>query len=232
MSLRQFTSQDFQIINGQKKSLNITQGGIYLIFYKIQGCQGCSAFEPIFLQLSTEDKRVNYGILDLTYNRDIIKVSRDTTTVIEKVPHLILYVQGSPRALFKGEKNLLSLKSFLTGALSQITVQPLPSVDVRGAMHQQPQQQTFVAQQQIPLQQNMYGGTQSSTYVNVPDVTVPSQANKLMQGGSQGAMAVHSSMKQQCDPDDEDCLLMPTNVIPHNMPWESDFHKYMTYGKI
>ena len=185
-------------------SMNINLPGNYLVFFKFDGCRGCEVFLPMFTQLSREDRRISYGITDLTYNRNIVQMSKPTTTPITTVPHLIIYCQGKPHARFTGEKNMKALKDFLSGVLANIP-QPQP-------------QSSFVPQ-------NMYGGhSNQGTVVNIPDSHPPRQASRMATSGQAQA---HPSMQNQCDPDDEDCLLMPSHIIPHNMPWESDYKRMM-----
>ena len=207
MSVHQLSTQNFYVVGNQRQSLNIDYSGNVLVLFKVQECQGCAAFEPVFLQLSREEKRASIAILDLTYNREIVHMSRHTTTPIQKVPKLILYVQGRPHARFKGDKTLQSLRNFITDAL-QVTQQ------------QPSQQHTFVQQQP---QQNLYGGPPpQGRAAYMPDIQPPKQAINMAQGIGGHA---HPSMQQQCDPDDTECLMIPDQIIPHNMPWESDFKK-------
>ena len=209
MSIHQLSTQNFHVVGQQRQSLNINYGGNVLVFFKLQECQGCAAFEPVFNQLSTEEQRVSVAVLDLTYNREIVQMSRSSTTPIQKVPCLILYVQGRPHARFKGQKDLQSLKNFITGALQAVPQQP-------------PQQSSFVPQQQPP-QQNMYGGSQQPQgSAFMPDIVPPKAAINMAHYGPAQA---HPSMQQQCDPDDDECLMIPKNIIPKNMPWESDYKK-------
>lgn len=187
------------------KSMNINLPGNYLVFFKFDGCKGCEVFLPIFTQLSREDRRISYGIVDLTYNRNIVQMSKPTTTHINIVPHLIIYVQGKPHARFTGEKNRKALTEFLSGVLATVP------------QHQP--QASFVPQQ------NMYGGPSTQgTIVNIPDSQPPRQASRM---ATSGMAQAHPSMQKQCDPDDEECLLMPAHITPHNMPWEVDVKRIM-----
>ena len=209
MSVHQLSTKNFHI-SDNRQTLNIDYSGNVLVFFKIQDCDGCAAFEPVFHQLAREEKQASAAILDLTYNRDIIHMSRRTSTPIHKVPHLLLYVQGRPHARFKGEKTIDALRNFINDALK--VVQPS-------------QQHTFVQQQpqNIPQPQNIYGGAQPrGGSVFMPDIQPSKQAINMAQGS--GGQA-HPSMQQQCDPDTDECLLIPEQVIPHNMPWGGDYKK-------
>jgi thiol-disulfide isomerase/thioredoxin len=211
------TSRNFQVIEGQtKNSLCVNVPNQILVFYKTSGCTYCKLLEPIVRQLANEDKRITYGIVDFTNDKAIVKMSRETTTVIETVPQLILYSDGKPYAKFTGEKNLNSLKSFLTTTLNTIA--------------QKVNQQQFVPQQQFP--QNMYGGQQQSNSSFGPDAqSPPSQAARIAQG-NQIARTVHASMQNQCDPEKESCIHLPKGITPKNQPWQIDIIRFSEYGEI
>jgi|SRR5579862_2314890 len=179
--------------NSNTLTINVT-GNIF-VFFKLQNCEGCNAFEPVFKKLASEDRRVIYGIVDLTNNNQITQISKTTTTPIQTVPHLILYINGQPFAKFKGQKNLNGIKNFLSEALTLAStqqprepVQPIPS--------------SFVPQQ------NMYNNQQYAP-----------QNNNIQQ------QPTHSSMQKKCESDDGTCLMVPNDVIPYNLPWQSDFNK-------
>lgn len=221
-------NQNHFYVNGQNLCVNVP--GVILIFFKSQGCQHCKQLEPIFLQFARSNSRISYGIIDLTYNKNVVNISRNTKTPIQTVPQLYLYFEGRPYARFKGNKNIQSLESFVTNALDMYSqsVQQAPQHALAPQYGQQsaPQERHFV-------QQNMYGaGSNRGGYA--PDTqSMPRQASGMMQhGGHPVASSAHPSMPQQCDPDDDDCLFVPDQIIPHNMPWESDLRKYAEHGKI
>jgi thioredoxin family protein len=223
MSLHGLSATNFKVIvdpRSNLKHLTITVQGIVVVFFKKTGCQGCAVLEPVYSQISAEDKRLVFCIIDLQYNASVTSMARDTSTPIQTVPQIFMYVNGRPHAKFRGQRNAQAVKAFINDAIISIP---------------QPQQQPmYNANAFVPsnVGQNMYGGNnyaQGPTYS--PEVNVPRQASQLAHGGHV-AMSSHPSMQQQCDPDDENCLMVPQNSIPHNLPWESDFRKYMESGKI
>ena len=123
MSIVQLYPGNFKLVGRQRKTMNISLPGNVLVFYKMQDCRGCQAVEPIFQQLASIEPRVQYAICDLTNARDIIAMSHQTKTQIQKVPHMILYVGGSPHARFRGDKNIPSLRGFIAQALAQAPAQ-------------------------------------------------------------------------------------------------------------
>lgn len=135
--------QNFQVGGGGgKRTLNLqTREPMVLCFFKQQGCPACTAFEPIFAQLSKMDPSVSYGICDLSgQNRDIIRMSQGTTSTITAVPFLVMYVHGKPFAVFRGKKNIPSLRSFIDkvrGMMSQRRQAPPTHHQQMGGHHQQ-----------------------------------------------------------------------------------------------
>lgn len=194
-----------------KQSMCLKVGGIILVLFKIQGCTGCASIEPIFRSFANRDNRVSYGIVDLTREKQIVQMSRATTTVIQTVPRIIIYTEGKPFAVFTGEKSQRGIQTFIDNILEQ---------------YKPPQRQVYPQQAPPPQQsfvpQNMYGGPQTDSPAFMPASQPPRRAMGI--ATNHGGMA-HPSMNQQCDSDDEDCLLMPEQIIPHNMPWESDYKK-------
>jgi hypothetical protein len=212
--------------------MNITLPGSVLVLYVMQNCAGCKAVDPIFRQLANTEPRVKYAICDLTNAREIITMSHQTKTQLQKVPCLILYINGRPHARFKGDKNIPSLRNFCSNALAAAPRQ---------------QQQEFVQQGG-----NMYGGGQG--YSQQPPVSQmpsqyrqqPNQAQQGQQGKDKfwmpelgktptmtGALRGGGGGTQYAylgtvDDEDEDKLLVPNQVIPHNEPWMSQYKKIGT----
>ncbi len=210
MSIYTLGVQNFGLIDG---SMNINVGGLLLVLFKMQGSQESSALESIFAKLPSKNPHVKYAVCDLTYNRNVIDMSRSSTTVIQKPPVIILYVDRKPFALFKGSKDLTSLDRFVINALKALQEQRAK------------QQPTF---SQPPPQQNMYGGPpqQRGNSAYIPEIG-------NMNSKTAKASGMHQSLlKQQVDDEDDSSLKMPDNVIPHNLPWESDIVKLIESGKI
>jgi len=231
MSVAQLYPGNFKLVGRQRKTMNISLSGNVLVLFVMPECKGCQAVEPIFRQLANIEHRVAYAICNLGNARDVISMSHQTKTQIQKVPCIILYVDGRPHARFKGEKNIPALRSFCSRALAAAP----PA-----------QQQDFVQQQG-----NMYGGGGQGGYSQQPPVSqMPPQYQRQQQGQGQGkdkfwmpelgktptmtgALRNAGSNTQYAylgtvDDEDEDKLLVPNQVIPHNEPWMSQYKKIGT----
>ncbi len=138
-------SSNFRL-NG--KSMYVTIPGNILVFFTQSHCGACNAFMPVFNNLQARDKRIAYAITDVTVNRDIIGMSRQTSVPIQKTPMLIFYSNGSPIAKFTGNLDVNSLSGFITKAMNE-------------SARRSQQNQQFARPQQPP-QQGLYG--QRPTY--------------------------------------------------------------------
>lgn len=213
MSIYKLGSQSFQLVGDRNPlTLSISITDPIFVMFKLQGCKGCLALEPIFSQLSSVDRRVSYGVVDLSEHRSIAQMSNSSTTQLKKVPAFIIYSGGRPKARFVGdEKTLDSLMAFINKTL------PTLHNNVQQIAYQQPQQpQSFVP--------NMYGGQPSNGQPHLPDMGNAPRSLNNMQNNNSVATSVHPGMKQ-CDPDDAECLAIPHDVIPHNTPWEDKFRQ-------
>ena len=230
------SSGNFIVSGRQRKTMGLNMGGVVLVYFKSTGSQPCANFEPIFHQLASKDGRIMCAICDVAQYKDIIQMSRDTTTPIQTVPLLILYINGRPHAKFTGQKTLESVQKFISDALannSQAPPQTMSSVHPpqfvadRRAPQYPPVQSSSAPYAGGGSQQNMYGG-----YNNPPPQAqpakgkiwepeighAPSMKNVLKSGGSH-----YARINNDPADDDEEKMLMPEGIIPHNKPWEADY---------
>lgn len=204
LSAKNFQAVHVTTRSGDQISMNVNIDGPVFVFFKLMNCKLCNSLIPIFNQIATQETRISCYIMDLSNNQDIIRMSRESTTRIDAVPYFVIYMNGKPYAKFTGtERNASSLSAFITNTLNSWQ-----------------KEQSFVAHNtnQQPTPTQSYTPSQNFQQPRPQQQQQPPQSN-------------HPSMKQ-CDPNDKDCIQLPGNVIPHNMPWESDFRKYMEYGKI
>lgn len=205
MSVHTLTHHNFTVLGSHKKTLCVNINvKLLLVFFKMDTCNICAQFEPIFYQLSQTDTRVSYGILNITQNREIAIWSRQTSTPINAVPTLILYVDGKPHVKFNGNKNIPSIQNFITQALSTTG---------GNSAAMPPQAKPFV-------NQNMYGpptvpGGPQQHKSWMPEIgAAPSMKGMIKGGGGYGPGGV--------DDDDDNVLRIPDNVVPWNTPWDAE----------
>jgi hypothetical protein len=208
MSVVTLSHQNFSVVGTHQKTLCTNLRNVALIFFKMDGCDNCAQFSPIFFKLAKTDNRVSYAILNITQNKDVVIWSRQTSTPINTVPTLILYINGKPHARFNGTKNIPSLQSFITQALATPSgAAPMPAAA--------PQQQFMAA----PPPQNIYGGQPpQNKQMYMPDIGPSPSMKNMIKGGT----GVYPGGAGYVEAEDENLLLAPDTVVPWNKPWETE----------
>lgn len=206
-AVHQLTSQNFRIVGTNRKTLNITAPGILLVFFKMAGCPGCAQFEPVFYQLPNIERRVNYAIVDLSQQRDVVKMSRSTVTPIDTVPFIMLYADGRPRAKYTGKKRVQDIQAFLNKILPQL-------------------RQNFTPQQNFAPQRGQSGFVGQAPPQAQPKVYMPEMdRGPSLQGIVRGDGSSNYSYLGDIEEEDEEKLSVPEQVTPHNTPWEGGYRK-------
>jgi thioredoxin-like negative regulator of GroEL len=211
MSVHQLTSQNFSLINtGQTKNLNINLRGAVLCFFKMDSCPGCNSFNPIFRQLSLEEVNINYAIVNLTTSRDVVTMSRQTTTPITAVPFLLLFINGNPHAKYNGQKTVTALKSFINKAL-----QHAPRISDNS--------QTFMPHANNNKNQgNAPGYNQAGHQAGFQPSDIVNQSNFKKNINPQNK---YNGMNNEVEEEEEDRLSIPDQITPYNVPWEIHYKK-------
>jgi hypothetical protein len=213
MSIIKLTAQDFVLKGrGGKGTLFINKSGNFLVFFKMDNCDGCEEFTPIFFNLPSVITHipVGYGIINVSEYREVVAWSRESTTSITAVPSIILYVNGKPHARFNGTKNTKSIRSFIDKALA-----PMPQSG--------PVRQTSTAAQSS---QFMTAGAQQGRGYAPPGGAYPRTpqfgTSTVPQGDGKYAALVTG------EDDDSNNLLMPHSITPYNEPWGSMYKNLNT----
>lgn len=117
------TLQNF-VQNGKELLLN-TRGNFLVLFYS-NGEKNCENFKPYFSKLAKEFPSIHYASYDIQRenNKNLISISRKTTTPIQSVPFLIFYVGGRPKLTIppKNDTRVMAsiITEFLQGSLSAV----------------------------------------------------------------------------------------------------------------
>jgi hypothetical protein len=199
MPVVELTDEHFQFAN---KILCVRIPKYCVVLFKLDGCGGCNTFFPIYNKLSTINSGIHFTILNLSVdsNKKVGIMSRNSSTPIEQVPHIIFYVDGKPKAVYRGRKNLESFQSFLSKAIKKWPASEGSS---------------FMPSYSNPPNRGQAGfsrhPTESQRHVYMPDVAKPN--------ASKGGYAVMGGV----DEDDDEKLLIPDTITPHNVPWEGKY---------
>lgn len=97
------TSDDFQIQRGSKGQILCTtlQGFSLILFYSTQ-CEYCQSLIPIFKKLPGSIGGCQFGMINVSHNKNCILMSRETIAPINEVPYIVLYVHGKPYMRYRG----------------------------------------------------------------------------------------------------------------------------------
>jgi thioredoxin-like negative regulator of GroEL len=122
-----------------------------LVLFKTKQCPHCVSLEPVFKQLSMSNDRVLFCFADISENRGIHKMSKDSNVPITTVPIIVFYAQGKPLARYKGARDAQSISNFVNSILQQMTSTP----DFTHEQNNQykPQPMLYNMENRVPQQQ-------------------------------------------------------------------------------
>jgi len=127
------SSDDFQIQKGTKGHILCTniQGFSLILFYSTQ-CGYCQSLIPIFKKLPGSIGGCQFGMLNVSHNKQCVMMSRQTTAPITEVPYIVLYVNGKPYMRYKGPHDPKEIGRFIMEVSQKIRAnQNFPKEDQR-----------------------------------------------------------------------------------------------------
>ena len=108
------TSDDFQIQRGSKGPILCTtlHGFSLILFYSTQ-CEHCQSLIPIFKRLPGSIGGCQFGMINVSHNKNCIIMSRQTIAPINEVPYIVLYVNGKPYMRYRGPHDPSEIGRFI-----------------------------------------------------------------------------------------------------------------------
>ena len=108
------TSEDFNVAKGTKGNIlcNSIPGFSLILFYSTQ-CKYCHDLIPIFKKLPGTIGGCQFGMLNVSSNKQCVKMSKDTIVPIDYVPYIILYIKGKPFMKYQGPYDINEIKRFV-----------------------------------------------------------------------------------------------------------------------
>jgi len=108
------TTEDFNVLQGTKGNILCHQipGFSLVLFYSTQ-CTHCKNLIPIFKRLPGTIGGCQFGMINVSTNKECIKLARDTIAPITYVPYIILYVNGKPFMKYNGPHDEGEIKRFI-----------------------------------------------------------------------------------------------------------------------
>jgi len=123
---------NFQSLNGILM-LKISKPAVVL--FKIAGDQNCYTMEHIITQLSQKDTNIQWCVVELKNNRDIVNISKTTSTPITYIPYILFYINGKPFSNYTGPNNIQSFSQYINEMIKEINKpRPVKSVQSQASV--------------------------------------------------------------------------------------------------
>lgn len=113
-SLLFLTTDDF-IVNQNEKGpvlCHEIKGYSLILFYSTQ-CVYCQQFIPVFKRLPDVLNGCQFGMINVSMNKTLINIAKQTITPITYVPLLILYINGVPYMRYDGPAEENEIRRFI-----------------------------------------------------------------------------------------------------------------------
>lgn len=108
------TSADFNVSKGTKGDIlcNAIPGFSLILFYSTQ-CTHCQSLIPIFKKLPGTLGGCQFGMINVSMNKQCVNMSKGTIAPITYVPYIILYINGRPFMSYKGPPDADEIREFV-----------------------------------------------------------------------------------------------------------------------
>jgi thiol-disulfide isomerase/thioredoxin len=108
------TSDDFFVAKGQKGDIlcNNIKGYSIVLFYSTQ-CVHCQNLIPIFKSLPGTIGNCQFAMINVSTQKNVVGMSRNTIAPITYVPYIIFYVNGKPFMKYNGPYDIGEIRRFI-----------------------------------------------------------------------------------------------------------------------
>jgi thiol-disulfide isomerase/thioredoxin len=115
------SSDDFSIESGTRGPI-LAHGvkGFSLIFFYSTQCVHCQSFIPVFKKLPGSINGCQFGMVNVSKSKDVIRMSKNTIAPITYVPYICLYVNGKPFIRYDGPHDEGEIRRFVLEVASKI----------------------------------------------------------------------------------------------------------------
>lgn len=113
-ALLYLTAEDFHVSKTKKGSLlctNIRGYSVLLIYSTV--CIHCKDLVPIFKRLPGTVGSCQFAMINISVNRNLAMMSKDTITPIRYVPYILFCVDGRPFMTYDGPSNMNDITRFI-----------------------------------------------------------------------------------------------------------------------
>lgn len=115
------TSDDFVVTKGNNGNLlcNNIPGYSLILFYSTQ-CKHCTNLIPIFKNLPGTINGCQFGMINVSTNKNCVLMSNNTISPITYVPNIILYINKRPYMVYKGPHKSDEIRRFIMEVANKI----------------------------------------------------------------------------------------------------------------
>ena len=130
MSIVYLKPEDFYVSPGNDLATRIPK--FSLVFFSSASCIYCKEIMPVFLSVTSAIKGCTFAIMDVNQGgMRVVKMAEGTKTPIRYVPHVIMYANGIPIAIFDPDDdpaaNYEMLKQFIIDNAAMVRSGRTPS---------------------------------------------------------------------------------------------------------
>lgn len=113
-ALLYLSSKDFDVVQGQKGRVmcNRIRGFSLLLFFS-NACHHCGDLIPIFKKLPGTISGCQFGLINVSADKNCVAMSRGTLSEIQYVPYIVMYVDGKPVMKYAGPYDITEIKRFV-----------------------------------------------------------------------------------------------------------------------
>jgi hypothetical protein len=115
------SSDDFSVVKGNKGNIlcHSIPGFSLILFYSTQ-CVHCQNLIPLFKKLPGTIGGCQFGMINVSSNKQCVQMSKDTISPISYVPYIVLYIQGKPFMRYNGPHDAEEIKRFVIEVANKI----------------------------------------------------------------------------------------------------------------
>ena len=115
------SSEDFVVTKGSNGNIlgHSIPGFSLILFYSTQ-CVHCQSLIPIFKKMPGTIGGCQFGMINVSSNKQCVQMSKDTIAPIAYVPYIVLYIQGKPFMKYNGPHDSSEIKRFILEVANKV----------------------------------------------------------------------------------------------------------------
>jgi len=108
------SANDFRMMSTPKGNVmgNTIPGFSLILFYSTR-CKHCQSIIPVFKKLPGTVNNCQFGMINVTQNRQCIEMSKGSLTELKYVPYILLYYNGKPLVKYAGPPDIQTIAKFV-----------------------------------------------------------------------------------------------------------------------